>query len=174
MVTAGYVIVALSTIAAYLFLPFIMIAIHYHFKSEKALLLFSIFNSLLIFVLFSVVHFYTDQIPANSTAAFLWGIVSFHMLKKSNSRLSETPEDFSVRRTVIISIFCTFVASVVLSSYVWILILNSLSSSIYEQGYSDAVIAYEEKIANLRDGMSYYKEKAEKTEDELFKLKIHH
>lgn len=147
MVTiSNYILLVIPTILSYLFIPVVLIFTHFSFKNNRSIAIVSILNSVFVFVLFSVLHFYTDGIPANTNAALLYGFISYFLLKKfgcispsqesmqpsedekkiiSFEQHSNKPSSVSMK-TLIISCLLTCIISVFVSTF---LFRTSISST---------------------------------------------
>lgn len=69
------------TVSCYLAVPISLIVIKQPIK-KNTIKWVALINAIIVFIGYSVLHFFTDGEPANSNAMLLWGIISYWLLKK--------------------------------------------------------------------------------------------
>lgn len=188
-------ILIIPTLFLYLFFPISLVVNHCSFKSTRSIAFVSILNSVFAFVIFSFLHFYIDMAPANTTAAFLYGYISYNLLKKF-CYISSDPEsmhpsnDESIRpsednrkiisfehhcnkpssvsmKTLIISCLLTCMISVFASSFLF----KTIVSSKTDDCISSLQSSQEELHKQIKSLGSSYSKLSRKVTDLEFDLK---
>lgn len=87
----GFLFNIFITLSTYLAIPIIIILIGKG-RTNKLINWISVINLIAVFLLWSVFHFFTDGIPANSTAALLWSSIGNWLMKKKIGHIKPRQE----------------------------------------------------------------------------------